>query len=47
MIPEPDKRPYGVTYFIQLENQITKKMMIEKTQGIYKPKFKKKKWSYP
>ena len=47
MIPEKN-RPYGVTYFIQLENQITKRMMIEKIQGRFKPKYKpKKKWNYP
>ena len=47
MIPEKN-RPDGLNYFIQKENWITKRMMLEKIQGRYKPKFKlKKKWKYP
>jgi len=42
MIPEKN-RPYILYFFIKEENWITKKMMLEKIQGRYKPKFKSKK----
>jgi len=42
MIPEPDKRPYGLNHFILIEDWFTYRMRIRKILGTYKPNEKRK-----